>query len=126
MMKEAYRNMFDEGPGCFSYTDERKFYIEYIPCFHPCPCGSEAMKAPFKPYRDMCEKKSHNYEPCTARRDARKLLIRRHDEKAEPIPEAEARGLYVPLFMTIIAAVACFAMSFLDDIIKLADVFKGG
>ncbi|CAJ0597952.1 unnamed protein product [Cylicocyclus nassatus] len=119
MLKEAHRSMFEEGPGCFSWIDKKKSYVKYIPCFHPCPCGSDAMKAPFKPYREMCEKKSHEYEPCTARRDARKLLIRRHDEEVKPLPEAEVRGLYVPLILILVTAVVCFAVSFFSEIVNL-------
>ncbi|KIH55861.1 hypothetical protein ANCDUO_13972 [Ancylostoma duodenale] len=144
MLEEAYHNMYSEGPGCFSWADEKKTspggwccaptvtppqlaqkscarrvcvadgvdivggpkYIKYVPCFHPCPCGSEAMKPPFKPYREMCEKKSHEYEPCTARRDTRTLL-RRHDQKVKLLPQAEVGGVYIPLMMTMVAGVAC-------------------
>ncbi|KHJ79853.1 hypothetical protein OESDEN_20487 [Oesophagostomum dentatum] len=107
MYDEAFSSMFAEGPGCFSWTDERKFYIKYVPCFHACPCGSEAMKAPFKPYREMCQKKNGEYEPCTARRDVRKLLLREYDQKTEPLPEAHARGLYLPLLLSVISAFVC-------------------
>ncbi|KAL6725996.1 hypothetical protein Aduo_008010 [Ancylostoma duodenale] len=123
MLEEAYHNMYAEGPGCFSWADEKKKYIKYVPCFHPCPCGSEAMKPPFKPYREMCEKKSHEYEPCTARRDTRTLL-RRHDQKVKPLPQAEVGGVYIPLMMTMVAGVACLAISFLDQILGLLGIFS--
>ncbi|KAK6745099.1 hypothetical protein RB195_011668 [Necator americanus] len=113
ILEDAYHSMYFEGPGCFSWIDES--YIKYVPCFHPCPCGSEAMKPPFKPYRDMCEKKNHEWEPCAARRDAREILLRQHDEKVEPLPPAEARGLYIPLIITVVSAAVCFFISFLDQ-----------
>ncbi|PIO72602.1 hypothetical protein TELCIR_05466 [Teladorsagia circumcincta] len=60
--------MFNEGPGCFSWADEKKIYVKYTPCFPPCPCGTPSMRAPFKPYRDMCKNdKTKEYEPCIAR-----------------------------------------------------------
>ncbi|EYC21876.1 hypothetical protein Y032_0018g3579 [Ancylostoma ceylanicum] len=122
ILDEIYHDMYAEGPGCFSWADEKKVYIKYVPCFHPCPCGSEAMKAPFKPYRKMCEKKSHEYEPCTARRDAR-TLVRRYDEKVKPLPEAEIGGIYIPLMMTMASGVACLSFSFLDQIPGLFGIF---
>ncbi|VDN23129.1 unnamed protein product [Cylicostephanus goldi] len=126
MLKEAHQSMFEEGPGCFSWMDKKKFYVKYIPCFHPCPCGSDAMKAPFKPYREMCEKRTHEYEPCTARRDARKLHLRRHDEKVEPLPEAEVRGLYVPLILILVTAVVCFTVSFFNEIVNIVLYKRNG
>ncbi|RCN37171.1 hypothetical protein ANCCAN_16929 [Ancylostoma caninum] len=122
-LQEAYHNMYAEGPGCFSWDDEKKINIKYVPCFHPCPCGSEAMKPPFKPYREMCEKNSHEYEPCTARRDTR-TLVRRHDDKVKPLPEAEVGGVYIPLMMTMVAGVACLCISFLDQILGMLGIFS--
>lgn len=119
LLDEAYTMMFNQGPGCFSWTDESHLYVEYVPCFRPCPCGTPSIKAPFPPYRDMCQKKTGEYEPCTARRDARTLRIHQHNETLIPLPEAELKGVYTPLVITLVAAIVCFLISFGDQMAAL-------
>ncbi|VDM59619.1 unnamed protein product [Angiostrongylus costaricensis] len=82
---------------------ELKTFVKFGPCFDPCKCKSETMHEPFQSYREMCEKENHDYEPCTASRDARALNIRYYDEKLKAIPEAHIPGIFTPLITTVLS-----------------------
>ncbi|XGW15015.1 hypothetical protein V3C99_000918, partial [Haemonchus contortus] len=112
LLEDAYNSMYKEGPGCFTWTDDRKVYVKYVPCFNPCPCGTPSMRAPFKPYRDMCKnEKTGEYEPCIAKRESRVIHIREHDEKLVRLPETELSQLYIPLIIVVAAGVVCILLT---------------
>ncbi|WKY01867.1 hypothetical protein Q1695_015686 [Nippostrongylus brasiliensis] len=117
-LMEVFKQMYWEGPGCFSWTDESQQYVEYAPCFRPCPCNTPSMTAPFKPYRDMCQSDNGDFEPCTARRVSRKIHIREHDDRLALPPRADLSGVTTPLMLIVAAGIGCLLLSSYEEVIS--------
>ncbi|VDL83847.1 unnamed protein product [Nippostrongylus brasiliensis] len=100
---------------CLKWTEQ---YVEYAPCFRPCPCNTPSMTAPFKPYRDMCQSDNGDFEPCTARRVSRKIHIREHDDRLALPPRADLSGVTTPLMLIVAAGIGC--ESYVKSFIKKA------